>query len=129
MMNDWSTKVKITNGIGNLDYQHFVSEDLIVAKISAHAVYSSTAYEMPLFLVTNGSLINVAKSQHNVLAMINFSQPHQIRYLCDGLQVPLTITPLKLQFRMVDQDNNLVKSFNGYVLIELSVNYQKNSYI
>lgn len=126
---DFVAKVKMSQGKGELTYQQYVTENLFEVQLSCHSIYSEKAYPHPLFLVCNGSLVNITKPVKNVLAMVNFSEPNTVRHLCDGLRVPLTIFPPKLEFTLLSDQDLPVSDFKGFLIIELSSNYRRNKYI
>lgn len=129
-MTEFSAKVKITEGKGTLCYQDFFRENLNEIRITCPAVYAHKYHRGCMFISCNGSIIKFrASTIYNTLAMFDASRGRGTKYFPFCLEMPLTICPKELQFRILNEDGEIVRDFEGYLLVKIYGRYKKNEFI
>lgn len=129
-MVDVCAKVKIKGGKGFLHYQDFFKEDLNDIRISCIALYSDINVIKMITISCNGSVLKFRSPPvYNVIGMASLMPKHKTTYMPECLELPLTITPKELQFRILNEEDKTKEDFDGYLLIKLSGRFKKNQFV
>lgn len=125
-MTEYTARVKVVNGKAKLKYQNFFSENLYNIRVSVIALYSKFRQLTPIIVTCNGSLQQIRDPIYNVLAMTTFLELGETVQFSTAIDMPMVICPTTLQFRILNEEDQLVDNFEGALLVKLAGKFKQN---